>query len=250
MNKYLLFILINYFLIISPIDRKIMIEYICRSIKYLNVYSNTESNIFIKLIAFRIVFLFLFLIYPLIALLKAIKNKSFKLFLFYLKHPIAIFDPTLKSYNLYFQKKELHEGQNENYWKLLFKYYKYPFLEENDNKKTNIIKVFVAEDEVKSIILDKYEIQENYIENIFTGKKLKNNLPANILNSIVISSVSIHQKIKSKFKMIELTVHVIDNKFYFVSGNSNPSLVNVNDKNYIHKSKEIINFLHNPKQSS
>lgn len=249
MNKYLLFIIINYFLIINNIDKRIMLDYIFNSYKYLDIYNNSNSNLFFKLLGFRILFLFLFLIYPLIAFFKAVKNKSFKLFLFYLRHPIALFDSTLKSYNILSQKDEFKEAQYDSYWKILFYHYNYKFSKENiDLKNKNILKVLVSYNKVNSITLDKYEIQENYIQNIYTGKKQKNNLPANIINSIVEDSISIHKKVKSKFKIIELTVIVDENEYYFISGKSNPDLINIKDKNYINKSDNVINFLQNPKQ--
>lgn len=249
MNKYLLFLIINYILVVSSIDKKIMIDYISNSYKYINIFTKNKSSMFIKLLIFKIIFLLLFLIHPIIAFINGLKNRSIKNFLFYLKHPIALYDSNLKSYNLLSQKDEYKEGQLDIYWKLLFKHYNYPFLLESpDKNKSNIIKVLVSNNKVHSIQLEKYEIQENYIEDIYTGKKLKNNLPSTILNTIIENCISIHKKVKSKFKIIELTISVTDNDFFFLSGNSNPSLLNVKDKNYITKSKKFINFLHNPKQ--
>lgn len=247
MNKYLIFLVINYILVVSNLDKKIMIDYLTNSYKYINIYEKSKSCIFIKSLIFRILFLILFLIYPIIAIIKGLKNKSLNSIIFYLKHPISVFDSNLKSYNLYFQNEEINIAQDENYWKVLFKYYNYPTIDEID-KKSDIVKVLVTENIVQSIQLDKYNIQEFYIENILTGDILENNLPTSILNNIKNNSISIHNKVKNKFKIIELSVMIKNDEFYFISGTSNPCLMNVLDHQYFKKSKQIINFLHNPKK--
>jgi len=242
MNKYFIFLIINYFLIVSNLDKKIMIDYLINSYKYFNIYNKSNSCIMIKSLIFRFIFFILFLIYPIIAIIKGLKNKSFDSILFYLKHPISIFDPTLKSYNLYYQKDEIILGQNKDYWKVLFKYYNYPYIDTIDNK-SNVLNILVTENKVQYIQLNKYIIQENYIENIFTGDILENNLPSQLLNNIVNNSISIHNKVKNKFKIIKLTVVIKDDEFYFISGTSNPSIMNELDNKYFFKSKKIINFL-------
>lgn len=247
MNKYFIFLILNFIFLTSNLDKKIMIDYLVNTYKYYNIYKKSNSCVFIQSLIFRILFFILFLIYPIIAVFKGLKNKSFDDIFFFLKHPISIFDPNLKSYNLYFQNEEMKLAQDENYWKILFKYYNYPFIDKAD-KKSNILKVLVTDNKVQSIQLDKFNIQENYIENIITGEILENNLPKSILNNIIEHSISIHKKVKDKFKIIELIVMSTNDEFYFISGNSNPSLINSNDSRYTSKSKKIINFLHNPMQ--
>ena len=197
---------------------------------------------YVKLLIFRIVFLLLFLLSPIFAIIKGIKNKSIDNIFFYLKHPISIFDSNLKSYNLYYQNDEIIIAQDKNYWKILFKHYNYPFLEK-PVPNSDILKVLVSNDKVYTIQLGKFNIQEN-----LTGEILENNLPTSTLNSIIKHSISIHKKVKNKFKIIELTVAVHKDDYYFISGSSNPILVKTKDINYYSKAKNIINFLYNSKK--
>jgi hypothetical protein len=247
MNKYLIFLIISFLFLIHNLDKKIMIDYLKNSSKYINIYHKNKKCLFIKLLVFRIIFIILFLIYPILALIKSFKNQSIKRLFFYLKHPISIFDPNLKSYNLYFQKKEMFEAQDENYWKILFYYYNYNFSEEI-SPESEVLKVIVSDNNVLTMRLKHYDIKDNFIENTLTGEVKNNILPKKILESIEKESISIYKKVKDKFKIIELTVMIQNNEFHFVSGNSNPKLILSKDFNYIIKSNLMINYLHNPKQ--
>ena len=242
MNKYLLFLIFNLLFIIDSLDSKIMIDYLINSYKYFNIYSKDKKCMLIKLLIFRIIFLILFFIYPIIALYNFIKTKSIDKLKFHLKHPISLFDPTLKSYNLYFQKKDLIVAQNKEYWKILFNHYKF-FTTNEIIPESSIIKVLISNNKVQNIKLGDFEINENYVENIINGKIQENILPKNILNSIIKNSILIHKSVNKRFKLIELTVMVYKDEYSFIEGASNPELVKKNDINYIKKSKNIINFL-------
>lgn len=247
MNKIFIFYLINFILIVNRYDQKIILDYIINSYKYINIYNKNNKCLFIKSLLFRILFLILFMIYPAIALFNSIKKRSFKLFILYLKHPITIFDPTLKSYNLYLQKNELKEGQNEKYWKILFNYYNFKTTQEI-NPNSNILKILVFNNKIKSIRLNDFDVSKTYVENIKTGTKFENKLPSNIINSIKRDSIKIYKKVSDKFKVIELSVMVYNDDYSFISGTSSPDLIDINDINYIPKVYNIINFLHNPIQ--
>jgi hypothetical protein len=246
MKKYYLFIILLFIFIIDNSDKQIMLDYIINSNKYIELHTNNKRFKFIKLFLFKVIFIILFFIYPIIGFINTIKKFNFSLKNIYskMKHPITIFDPSLSSYNIYPHNKYYHFIIQNSFWHYLFNHYKIPFKKGKYNKYDNLLKIQTSNDKVLYTYYNNLEFKDEILVDIKTNTKYHNSyIDPEQLNEIQILCVKLHRKLSSDFKIIEWNVIIEDNHFYFHSGKINTELLQIYDYNYSSKYNHLIKIL-------
>jgi hypothetical protein len=245
MKKYYIFWFLLYLCIVNRIDKKIMIDYIVNTENYIDIYIKNNKLKFINSLIFKIIFIILFFLYPIIGFINNLKNSNcnLNLFLKKLQHPISIFDPNLTTYNIYLStnSNDLYLSKLDSYWKIFFTKYKIPHQIKIKNYQ-NFIKIQTTNNKILKISHNELEFKKN--------NKLIDNRNNNIIHNDLISNqqiknlknicLSLHKKFNNKFKIIEWTIIIEPNKFYFVNGNIYHNLIDTKSKNY---NKDFINTM-------
>ena len=244
MKKYYIFWFLLFICMVNKIDQKIMIDYFVNSEKYIDIYIKNNKFKFINSLIFKIIFLILFFLYPIIGFITNLKspNCNFNIYLKKLQHPISIFDPNLTSYNIYLSTndKDLYLSKLNLYWQLFFTKYKIPHQIKLENNQ-NFIKIQTSKNKILKISHNELEFKNNKFMDNRNNNIINNNLiTIDKLKQIKQICLSLHKKFNNKFKIIEWTIVIESDKFFFVNGTIYHNLIDTQSKNY---NKDFINTI-------